>query len=73
MIDLPHLKSIKLGEYALAGRWDDSSCSLTMESNNDINELIIDLPNLTSITSNEWGSSFCFPYSVTLSSLILND
>ena len=53
------MKSIKLGEYALAGRWDDSSCSLTMEN----------LPNLTSLISNEWGSSFCFPYSVTLSNI----
>ena len=70
-IDLPHLNSIKLGSSALFERWDDSSCSLKMESDIDINELIIDLPNLTSITSN--GSSFCNPYSVTLSSLILND
>ena len=39
IIDLPHLNSIKLGYYALCGR-DDSSCSLKMESNNDMNELI---------------------------------
>ena len=39
MIDLPKLYSIKLGEYALEGI-DDSSCSLLMESNNDINELM---------------------------------
>ena len=72
LIDLPHLNSIKLGEFALAGRYDDSSCSLKMESNIDMNELMrIDLPNLTSITSN--GDSFKYPQSVTLSSLILND
>ena len=39
IIDLPHLNSIKLGEGALAGR-DDSSCSLIMESDIDMNELI---------------------------------
>ena len=39
IIDLPHLNSIKLGEGALAGRWDDS-CSVLMESDIDINELI---------------------------------
>ena len=39
IIDLPHLKSIKLGKWALQGR-DDESCSLKMESNNDLNELI---------------------------------
>ena len=38
-IDLPHLNSIKLGVFALYGR-DVSSCSLKMESNIDINELI---------------------------------
>ena len=38
IIDLPHLNSIKLGECALAGR-DDSSSSLTMESDIDMNEL----------------------------------
>ena len=37
-----------------------------MESDIDMNELIIDLPNLSSITSD--GSSFFFPHSVTLSS-----
>ena len=31
-IDLPSLQSIKLGEYALCGRDDDKSCSLTMRS-----------------------------------------
>ena len=40
IIDLPHLNSIKLGYYALNGREDDSSCSLKMESNIDMNELI---------------------------------
>ena len=59
------MNSIKLGEYALAGR-DDNDCSLVMESDIDMNELIIDLPNLSSITSD--GSSFFFPHSVTLSS-----
>ena len=39
IIDLPHLNSIKLGEYALYGRWDDS-CILKMESDNDMNELM---------------------------------
>ena len=48
IIDLPRLNSIKLGDSALVGRWDNS-CSLIMESNIDINELIIDLPHLNSI------------------------
>ena len=39
-IDLPQLNSIKLGKYALNGRKDDSSCSLKMEGDIDINELI---------------------------------
>ena len=39
IIDLPHLNSIRLGNGALYGR-DDSSCSLQMESNIDMNELI---------------------------------
>ena len=39
IIDLPHLNSIKLGSYALRGRYD-SFCSLIMESNIDMNELI---------------------------------
>ena len=64
------MNSIKLGEYALAGR-DDNDCSLIMESNIDMNELILDLPNLASITSE--GESFIYLYSVTLSSNILND
>ena len=38
--DLPHLNSIKLGNGALAGRYDDESCSLLMESDIDMNELI---------------------------------
>ena len=42
-----------------------------MESDIDMNKLIIDLPNLTSFTSNRY--SFYYPRSVTLSSLILND
>ena len=40
IIDLPHLNSINLGTWALTGR-DDSSCSLKMESDIDMNELII--------------------------------
>ena len=39
IIDLPHLNSIKLGEYALAGK-DDDNCSLKMESDIDMNELV---------------------------------
>ena len=35
IIDLPHLNSIKLGEYALEGISDDDSCSLQMESDNE--------------------------------------
>ena len=35
-IDLPSLQSITLGYYALCGRYDDSSCSLIMRSNNDM-------------------------------------
>ena len=70
IVDLPHLNSINLGHYALYGRNVDS-CSLKMESNIDMNELFLDLPNLTSITSDGW--SFRYPRSVTLSSLILND
>ena len=38
-VDLPHLNSIKLGSRALAGR-DNDDCSLKMESDIDINELI---------------------------------
>ena len=38
IIDLPHLNSIKLGEYALVGR-EDSYCSLKMESDIDMNKL----------------------------------
>ena len=62
---------MKLGRYALYGRYGDLSCSLLIESSININELIIDLPNLTSITS-DYGS-FIYPRLVTLSSLILND
>ena len=39
-LDLPHLNSIKLGPYALFGMPYDPSCSLIMESNIDMNELI---------------------------------
>ena len=39
IIDLSNLKSIKLGEYALQGRFPLSS-SLKMESDIDINELM---------------------------------
>ena len=39
LIDLPHLNSIKLGVGTLYGR-DDSSCSLIMESNIDMNEIM---------------------------------
>ena len=70
MIDLPNLKFIELGKYALEGR-PDSSCSLWMEGNIIWMNWFLDLPNLTSITSN--GCSFRCPHSVTLSSLILND
>ena len=71
IIDLPNLNSIIFGEGTLAGREDDSSCSLKMESDIDMNELIIDLPNLSSIISD--GNSFDQPHKITLSSLILND
>ena len=36
-VDNPSLHSIQLGRYALLGR-DDSSCSLIMRSNNDMDE-----------------------------------
>ena len=39
IIDLPQLNSIELGDGALSGSYDDS-CSLKMESNIDMNELI---------------------------------
>ena len=39
LIDLPNLNSITLGSWALAGS-GDSSCSLIMESNIWINELM---------------------------------
>ena len=35
-VDLPSLQSIQLGEWALQGRWDNSS-SLIMRSNNELN------------------------------------
>ena len=40
IIDLPHLNSIKLGAFALGGRYGGSSCSLKMESDIDMNEFI---------------------------------
>ena len=36
VIDLPSLQSIILGQWALAGKIDDDSCSLTMRSNNEM-------------------------------------
>ena len=36
VIDLPSLQSITLGEWALEGRDDDESCSLTMRSTNEM-------------------------------------
>ena len=66
------MNSIELGYNVLQGR-DDPSCSLIMESDIRMNELILDLPNLTSITSSGSGWSFQYPRSITLSSNILND
>ena len=40
LIDLPHLNSIKLGYKALKGSYYYDDCSLIMESNIDMNELI---------------------------------
>ena len=34
-VDLPSLQSITLGDSALKGNWNDSSCSLTMRSINE--------------------------------------
>ena len=70
IIDLPNLNSIKLGDFALGGRYDDS-CSLIMESDIEWMNWYSDLPNLTSITSG--GLSFYRPRSITLSSMNLND
>ena len=36
VIDLPSLQSITLGGFALCGKENDSSCSLTMQSNNEM-------------------------------------
>ena len=36
VIDLPSLQSITLGQDALEGKNDDSSCSLTMRSTNEM-------------------------------------
>ena len=65
------MNSIKLGYYALAGRYDDSSSSLIMESDIEWMNWYPDLPNLSSITSD--GYSFRYPRSITLSSMNLND
>ena len=35
-IDLPSLQSITLGSHALEGSYDDESCSLVMQSNNEM-------------------------------------
>ena len=35
-VDLPSLQSITLGYYALEGRRDDESSSLTLRSNNEL-------------------------------------
>ena len=52
-IDLPSLQSIEFGEYACTGRVDPC-CSLIMRSLNEgIWIEMIDLPNLTSLTSEE--------------------
>ena len=37
-VDLPSLHSIQLGSYALCGTRDDSSCSLTLRSNKNMEE-----------------------------------
>ena len=64
------MNSIKLGSGALNGR-NDSSCSMIMESDSIQMNWFLDLPNLTSITSN--GHSFNQQRYVTLSSVVLND
>ena len=51
LIDLPHLNSIKLGEWALFGREDNFSHSLTVENDIDIRELISDINYLMSMIS----------------------
>ena len=35
-VDLPSLQKIELSYWTLVGRDDDSSCSLTMRSNNEM-------------------------------------
>ena len=67
-VDLPSLRSIQLGQDALKGR-DYYSSSLIMRSIMIWMKKIcfVDLPNLTSITSNEW--SFDYPRVVTLASI----
>ena len=61
---------INLGTYALGGRWGTTSCSLKMESDIIWMSRYSDLPSLKSIISR--GCSFSNPYSVILSSMILN-
>ena len=67
VIDLPSLQSITLGNSTLCGRLE--SCSLIMRSTNNIIRNIsnIDLPNLTSINSENGG--FVLPRSITLESI----
>ena len=35
-VDLPSLRSIQLGEYALEGRWNDKPSSLKMKGKNEM-------------------------------------
>ena len=66
-IDLPSLQSIEFGEYACSGM-NDPCCSLIMRSLNEgIWIEMIDLPNLTSLTSE--NKSFCNVCVVTLESM----
>ena len=64
-LDLPSLKSINLGENALAGR-DDSSCSFLLKGTNGWIIIVSDLPKLESLTS--VGDSFIRVRNVTFSS-----
>ena len=64
-LDLPSLKSINLGENALAGR-DDSSCSFLLKCTNGLIIIVLDLPKLESLTS--VGDSFIRVRNVTFSS-----
>ena len=54
VIDLPSLQSITLGKYALYGRYDDYSSSLTMRSTNEMIEMIEYRSSKSNI------DSFCF-------------